>query len=137
MESIFSLDDLEETLRTIRTLPVDLTEERVATKGPRLWDRFMDALVLQAHENEEHRHHWMGFDIGYTYADVRHSVYTFGNHSTRSIGRVMILRLTRNMGEAMALGSLPIRTGGSSQFHCYASSDDYAAVLRMLARTMI
>jgi len=137
MESVISLDDLEGMKQSICSLPVDLTEERVTPKGPRLWDRFMDALILQARENEEHRNSWMGVGIGYTYADVRHDVYLFGNHGTRSVGKVMLLKLTRHRGEMMVLGSLPVRLGGSTQFHCYATSDDYAAVLRMLARTLI
>lgn len=135
---VYTLDDLEVAVASIRALPVDLTNERGRPNGPRFWDGFMDSFLLARRQQEpqEPEDQWMGFTIHYTYADVRHPIYLFGHLGSKSVGRLMMMTLTRNPGEKMILASAPLHTGGITAFHCAASSDDYAAVLRMLARTM-
>jgi hypothetical protein len=136
---VFTLDELDTTMEAVERLPIDLTDERVSVKGPRLWDGFMDNLVIHMRDtpDEDDRLNWMGWDISGTHADVRHTVFTFGNEQSRSHGKLLILSLTRNEGETLVLASHPSKLGGMSEFKCRASSDHVAAVLRMLAKTAI
>ncbi len=136
-KGMIALSDLDHLVAKLSTLPVDLTDERLGEKGKRFWDAFMTHMLSVGNTRRDLEFEWMGFNFTVILSDVRHQTFTFGIEGSKSLGKLIILKVSGNPGNTMVLAHVPIRTGGSSYFMARASNEEFTDTLKIFARSIL
>lgn len=125
----------DEIEAVISAIPFDLTDERTDKKH-RFWADFMKRFLNPRQAvNGQITDSWMGFGVHAFIGSVIQPTMLLGVQSQRAIGQISYVEITRDNGDILVAASIPTKLGGNGNFVCRASSDYYAAVVRMAART--
>lgn len=124
----------DEIAAVIAEIPFDLSDERSSKKN-RFWaefsGRFLNPRVaVDGHINGV----WMGFRINAFLGYVTQPLTAFGKPVERSLGTLTFVEITRGTEDQLVAATLPSNLGGTSSFICRASSEEFAAIVRMAAR---
>jgi hypothetical protein len=121
--------EMDQWVSEFETLPVDVSDERIGKK--RFWPELYNHL-LPTHRNLQSK--WLGIDVIHYSQPVCHPVFMFGNESIKSIGFLDIMQFDRQNGDRMIITEIPKKMGGMTFSACRASSQEFVALIRLLAR---
>ncbi len=143
---VITWNQLSEVEDTISELPVDLSDEKSSiTKFP-FWEKhllvrheFIHATSTVRSFQGLMRKQWLGFDVNHYFGRVDVNLVSLGRPQSYTLGCLNYIEIFRDNGDTLVAAKIPSRIpsrigGDVSKFICRASSEEYAAIVRMAVR---